>query len=111
MFEAAPLKRGKLGRLLVNVPVESRSQLDEAVYAVSGEFQMVSTSAEWLRTILMPTPVLRTCTRTSVRPCDVTVVASSVSHLSPVPDWAQQKAGAKRRGGGRRCGPPMFARV
>ncbi|CAE7682448.1 unnamed protein product [Symbiodinium microadriaticum] len=29
LYLAAPLKRGKLGRLLVNVPVESRSQLDE----------------------------------------------------------------------------------
>ena len=46
-----------------------------------------------------------------MRPCDVIVVASSISHLSPVPDRAQQKAGAKRRGGGRRCGPLMFARV
>ncbi|CAE7468390.1 unnamed protein product [Symbiodinium sp. CCMP2592] len=34
---AAPLKRGKLGRLLVNVPVESRSQLDEARYVENSD--------------------------------------------------------------------------
>ena len=70
MFEAAPLKRGKLGRLLVNVPVESRSQLDEARYVLLGKFQMVPTTATWLRKTLMPTPVRRTCTRTFVTPRD-----------------------------------------
>ena len=62
--KAAPLKRGKLGRLLVNVPAESRSQLDEAVLHVFFAYRKPR-----LKNILnvrrapTPIPARRTCTR------------------------------------------------